>query len=332
MINLKLFPFDKVAYNSSIIIYGAGELGLSFSNQIKNLNYCNLLCFLDSRANSKKIDDYTIIFPNQISTIKYEYDYVVIASIAFKNEMYSNLTNLGVDKKKIICIDENYLLLDDRNKMTPANVDWDAYYNAVEKDAPSQFLHYFKPKLDRYNLAKPNSIVLDFACGRGRIANYFKDICQKVICCDSSTDALEFCQNRFKENTNVIYSISKSNGIQLENESIDFIYSWDAMVHFSYKSLDFYMSEFYRLLKNSGYAFIHHSNLINSEPFNNDIKDGIWDGKNKSEIWYENIGYRSNISKEEFAFIAKKHGFEIINQETIDWSAKNLDCISIIKK
>lgn len=330
MIKLKLFPFDKISSNSSIIIYGAGEIGFSFSEQIKNINYCNLECFLDSKVNSRKLNGYNVVSPDEIN--KFKYDYIVIASVAFKNEMYTNLIDLKVDKEKIICIDDNYLSVDDRRKMTPANVDWDAYYDAVEKGASSQFQGFFKPKLDEYNLINSDSRVLDFACGRGRMANIFKDICKEVICCDSSTEALEFCKKRFKGNNNVLYNISKAEGIQLESESLDFIYSWDAMVHFSYKSLDFYINEFHRLLKNGGYAFVHHSNLVNSEPFDKDKESGIWDGTSKSDIWNENIGYRSNISKEDFAFIAQKHGFEIISQEAIDWSAKNLDCISIIKK
>lgn len=330
MIKLKLFPFDKVRKGCSVIIYGAGEIGYSFSQQINNINYCNLVGFLDSRADSKKINGYDVFQPNEIHKLKY--DYVVIASMAFKEEIYSNLINLNIDKEKIICIDDKYLNLNDCRKKTPANVDWNTYYDAVEKAAESQFEMYIEPKIIGCNLLKCSDRVLDFACGRGRMTNIVKDMCKEIICCDSSEEALAFCKNRFEKDNNVLYNISQSDGIHLENESIDFIYSWDAMVHFSYKALDFYVNEFYRLLKKGGHAFIHHSNLVNSEPFEKDRESGIWDGENKSDIWNENVGGRSNISKEDFAFIATKHGFEIISQETIDWSAKNLDCISIIKK
>lgn len=333
MIKLKLFPFDKVNSNSSIIIYGAGEIGSSFSEQIQNINYCNLICFADKKAKSKKVNGYKVVLPDEIN--KFKYDYIVVASVEFKNEMYANLMDLKIDKEKIICIDDSYLILNDDTineckNIIPENVDWNDYYDAAENGAAFQFKKFLKPKLDKYNLINSNSRVLDFACGKGRMANIFKDICKELICCDYSVEALEFCKNRFKENNNVSYCVSKEEGIQLESEGLDFIYSWDAMVHFTYKSLDIYVNEFHRLLKNGGYAFIHHSNLINSEPF--DKESGIWDGKTRSDLWNENIEYRSNISKEDFAFIAKKHGFEMISQEAIDWNAKNLDCISIIKK
>ena len=38
------------------------------------------------------------------------------------------------------------------------------------------------------------------------------------------------------------------------------------------------------------------------------------------------------MSKDIFAYLAYRCGFEIIDQKEIDWGISNLDCISLIKK
>lgn len=41
---------------------------------------------------------------------------------------------------------------------------------------------------------------------------------------------------------------------------------------------------------------------------------------------------RSFMSKEVFAYLAYRAGFNILEQKIIDWEIKDLDCISLIQK
>ena len=45
-----------------------------------------------------------------------------------------------------------------------------------------------------------------------------------------------------------------------------------------------------------------------------------------------NPGGRNFMSKELFAYLAYHAGFEIIEQQVIDWSLKEMDCITLVKK
>lgn len=70
-----LFPFDKVPYNKRILLYGAGEKGHVFYQQLNRLHYCDEILWVDRNA-EYMIDDNI----RPISEIKsYFFDYAVIA-------------------------------------------------------------------------------------------------------------------------------------------------------------------------------------------------------------------------------------------------------------
>lgn len=94
-------------------------------------------------------------------------------------------------------------------------------------------------------------------------------------------------------------------------------------MHFSYKWLDFYIGEFFRIIENNGYVFIHHSNLSAT-----DVK--VENGK--SEIWSDNPGWRAPVSSKDVKYISEKHGFTVVEQNIIDWEVSNLDCITLLRK
>lgn len=330
MINYVLFPFDKVKKDSTIIVYGAGEIGKNFKEQIEATGFCRILYFIDKNADKiKYVDNIKCVTLNSLND--YKFDYLVIASLSYKEEIYNEILksmakNNDLIKEKIIPLDENYNIQINNYHCIVHNTpdwSWEKYYPEAELWSDMQFNKYIFPLLEKYNdLDIKSSTVLDFACGHGRIADKVKKLYKRVICSDISKDAINFCKERFKNDDNVNYLVNESNKIDLKDNSCNLIYSWDAMVHFSYKLLDIYTDEFYRILNKNGYAIIHHSNLVNAK-----------DITLKSDIWHDNIGSRSNVSAEDYAYIAKKHNFKLVEQMVIDWGGiKDLDCITVLKK
>ena len=193
--------------------------------------------------------------------------------------------------------------------------DWSEYYDTAEEYAASQW-----PIIEPYLRESPKpdlSIVLDFACGRGRIAARFADISGKLICVDMSVDAIAACRQRFAGNSNVECLVNGNGSIPVPSGSITFLYSWDAMVHFSTSELDEYFVEFKRVLKTGGMALIHHSNYAALSSV--------------ARPWTENPESRAYVSAEDVRRIAEKCGLSIVKQQVIDWSRANLDCITVLK-
>ena len=207
---------------------------------------------------------------------------------------------------------------------------WDDYYHIAEDYTDMHFSSFLFPMIEKHRF--PLEYVLDFPCGRGRIAEKlylrYGDAIIRIALCDANTEAVDFCRKRFAGNDSFDYAINEVEdeqciALNFQDSEFSFIYSWDAMVHFSYEWLDFYIGEFFRIAKPSGYALIHHSNLGSDE---------VCVDLNKSSNWKNNPYWRSIVSREDVGFIARKHGFGISDQTVIDWVIPKLDCITVLRK
>lgn len=97
-----LFPFDKVKKGSNIIIYGYGKVGKTYIQQLEKLNFCNVICIVDS-AYEKYQDNGGKIFPIE-HIVNKRYDYIVIANASddVKHKIKNVLmNNFNVEEKKI---------------------------------------------------------------------------------------------------------------------------------------------------------------------------------------------------------------------------------------
>ena len=98
-----LFPFDQVKKGSNIIIYGYGKVGKTYIQQLEKLNFCNVICIVDS-AYEKYQDNGGKIFPIE-HIVNKRYDYIVIANASddVKHKIKNVLmNNFNVEEKKII--------------------------------------------------------------------------------------------------------------------------------------------------------------------------------------------------------------------------------------
>ncbi|MBQ9301566.1 glycosyltransferase family 2 protein [Butyrivibrio sp.] len=95
-----LFPFDKIQQNEMVAIYGAGEVGRCYVEQIERLSYCKLKYWVDVRAenlNDRRIEPIQVLNAN-------DYDHVIIANSSQKtiNNIKNDLIGIGVRADKIV--------------------------------------------------------------------------------------------------------------------------------------------------------------------------------------------------------------------------------------
>lgn len=77
-----------------------------------------------------------------------------------------------------------------------------------------------------------------------------------------------------------------------------------------------YLKDIHRVLRKGGMALFHHSN--NTSDYKNSFFTAV-DG-------------RSYMSKDLFAYLSYRAGFEVVEQQVIDWGVKDLDCVSLVRK
>ncbi|MFQ2222642.1 class I SAM-dependent methyltransferase [Aeromonas enteropelogenes] len=323
--NIIMFPFDKVDKGATIAIYGAGEISKSFLSQLSGINYCQVAWLVDRKFESKEQQGKLVCLPPQMMDWQ-QPDQIVIASQAFKNDMSEYLLASGVSASKLITIEDAQEIdvldfIQARLSATPAVYDWGSYYKSAELAAQAQYKKFIKPILEELEGELDYSNVLDFACGEGRIAELMQERCQHLQLIDASVKAVDVCRKRFAKYPHVQVQCNAASALPQADSSLSLVYSWDAMVHFSYKSLDFYLCEFSRVLQPHGYVLMHHSNLA-----------ALTGHMRIFDVWSLNVNGRSNISKDDISFIAKHHGFKVVSQKVITWGIDNIDCITILKK
>lgn len=123
----------------------------------------------------------------------------------------------------------------------------------------SQWFNVIYPRIHSY---LPAAKILEIAIGHGRWTNYLKEYTGDLVGVDLAEKCVKFCRERFINNKGL--SFYKTNGTDLsmvEDASIDFIFSFDSLVHADFYIIKSYLAEMNRILKDGGTSFIHHSNL-----------------------------------------------------------------------
>lgn len=193
--------------------------------------------------------------------------------------------------------------------------DMDVYFERAESalstfwDDKSEFKRMFM-QLDLEN-------VIELACGRGRHVSQYLADAGKITLVDILAKNIDFCKERFSDCDKIRYY--KNNGYnleELEDNTYTALFCYDAMIHFEMLDIYQYLLDIYRVLVPGGKALLHHSN--------ND--------KDYKNAFDNNIGGRNFMSKDIFAYLSYRAGFEILEQQVLDWEEPDLDCLTLIQK
>lgn len=149
-----LFPFKTIPKNSKIILYAAGDVGKHYYSQIKTINYCEILLWVDkNNADGQIVKEVETIV--ELNTI--EYDYVVIAVQEKKTAIEIKTTlveKYGVAEEKIIHENLSYKTGGNSSVSTLTVDDLLYEQEVVEKEVVNYFyesmgdIDYFSPLIN----------------------------------------------------------------------------------------------------------------------------------------------------------------------------------------
>ncbi|MGN0497177.1 MAG: class I SAM-dependent methyltransferase [Lachnospiraceae bacterium] len=327
------FPIDKIKKDSSIAVYGRGTVGKSLVDWNLHYKWCNICWIIDKQANdvNKSYKGIPIISVEDFK-INMNVDYILLGSKEHEESMLADLEIIKYDNKKIIKLDSSLVSnevggtsdesatdLGEANYWGEDGLNW---YNKAEKFSWDTFKSTLEPIVNKYHLFEKKSIWLDFGCGEGRIANILKEHVLHIYCCDISERAISNCKKRFKHCENVTCFVNGSDNISIDSNKIDIVFSIGTMVHFDLREMNQYLGEMSRILKDGGMCIVHHSNWRETEDY--------FISKGTHSKGY----YRGDVSAKDVRLLARKNGFEIIEQRKIPWGdvQENIDCISVLKK
>lgn len=124
------------------------------------------------------------------------------------------------------------------------NKNYNRGYNSYIDDG--RYIETVKKIINYYNLSN-NSNVLEIGCAKGYLLNAFLDHGVKVTGMDISEYAIRNSDNTIKKFLKVI---DISNGIPLEDNSMDIIIAKEILPHIDPMKIDFVLSEIKRVCKN----------------------------------------------------------------------------------
>ncbi len=305
------------------IIYGAGKQGQAYYSFLKQRGLgSSVIGFCDRRFHEiGTIADKQVL---GYDTAK-KYNACFVIAIGDEETGKDIRKMLGADNQKYCSIDdfarEIQMSRVEFNRELCALFHEDSmeeyFINAESDDSVGVFWgdgSVFRRMFLKLNLEN----VIELACGRGRHVPQYLSSAGHITLVDILSKNIAFCQVRFKEQSNITYYQNDGYTLSaLASSTYTALFSYDAMVHFEMMDIYEYLVDIYRVLIPGGKVLLHHSN--------ND--------KNYKASFNNTKHGRSFMNKDIFAYLAYRAGFEVVEQDVIDWDGyRGIDCITLLEK
>jgi len=178
----------------------------------------------------------------------------------------------------------------------------------------------------------PAATILEIAPGFGRWTHYLKEHCENLWLVEKVDQCYQACCRRFANDPHIkIYQNDGYSLSMLPDNSIDFVFTFDSLVHDRHGFIDSYLRQLASKLKVGGKGFFHHSNL---GAYANSIRDRLPGSVRKllekAKILDWEHRRTPTMTAELFRSLCQQHGLHCVRQELINWRARRLiDCFSL---
>jgi pimeloyl-ACP methyl ester carboxylesterase len=199
-------------------------------------------------------------------------------------------------------------------------------------NSAAQWFGAILPRIQEY---LPASTILEIAPGFGRWTRYLKEHCKRLHVVDPDERCIAACRSRFAADSHLSYHVNDGRSLaMIPDRSIDFVFSFDSLVHVSRDAVEAYIDQFPKKLTDDGIAFIHHSNLGEyasrmAERFPERVRKLL----TKTKVLESDHQRDPNMTAELFRVLCAEQGLKCIRQEIINWRGRRLiDCFSIVTR
>ena len=210
--------------------------------------------------------------------------------------------------------------------------------------------------LPRIHAFVPCGSILEIAPGYGRWTRFLKDLCERLTVIDLSAGCIEHCRRRFASSNHITYFTNDGKSLDMiADQSVDFVFSFDSLVHAEADVLEAYLRQLARKLTPNGVGFIHHSNaarygfylsllkmkrpVTEGQPAggapngaHSPVRESLRRGKRfliERGLLINDCARALSMSAGLFEEYCNRAGLRCIGQEIINWSGSAvIDCIS----
>jgi cyclopropane fatty-acyl-phospholipid synthase-like methyltransferase len=210
---------------------------------------------------------------------------------------------------------------------TKAGEEWSEAWGGSE----AQWYGAILPRIARF---LPTGSTLEIAPGYGRWTEYVRRYCERLALVDLSVECIRACRQRFAGDDRITYHVNDGMSLSMiEDTSVDFVFSFDSLVHAESDVIARYLQELSTKLAPNGVGFIHHSNAGEYRRYFQ-VTGAIrprraLHGLFKARI-LDDWGWRAlSMTAREFREHCEAAGLQCITQELINWDTRRtMDCMS----
>ncbi|MGI9373993.1 MAG: class I SAM-dependent methyltransferase [Hyphomicrobiales bacterium] len=216
--------------------------------------------------------------------------------------------------------------------------DWSAHGEEWSAAWGGSKMQWYGSILPRIHSHVPSGRILEIASGYGRWTTFLKNLCGELILVELSEECLEASKQRFRGERHITFHLNDGRSLDMiADKSVDFIFSFDSLVHADLPTLKAYLSQFPRILSNNGVAFLHHSNLGEYEATYSAIRKvpQLWPllkrmGLVEKTLHKRDPGVRASDVKK----LIEEQGMTCTSQEIVHWGTKRtyLDCFTTLSR
>jgi ubiquinone/menaquinone biosynthesis C-methylase UbiE len=190
----------------------------------------------------------------------------------------------------------------------------------------------------------PARRVLEIAPGYGRWSSYLLGLSQSYTGVDLAETCVKACNERFSTARNATFAVNDGKSLPMVSDaSIDFVFSFDSLVHAEADVIESYLAELSRVLAADGIGFIHHSNLgtllaalIVARMIEKMLPRAQFVRRKLQRLGVIDWDHAraKSMTADLFARTCQKVGLVCVGQEIISWgdARKMIDCISLVTK
>jgi hypothetical protein len=213
--------------------------------------------------------------------------------------------------------------------MAKADYEWIAAGEEWSEPWGGSAAQWFGSILPRIHACLPADTILEIASGFGRWSSYLKSHCRQLHLVEPDAQCLEACRGRFGADPGISYHVNDGRSLEvIPNGSIDFIFSFDSLVHVGRETIEAYLGQFPAKLTENGRAFIHHSNL-GQFAMSRRVRALISRGKPVGVDHQRD----PEMTAELFRDLCERNDLKCVCQELVNWRGRRLiDCFSTIAR
>ena len=148
---------------------------------------------------------------------------------------------------------------------------------------------------------------------------------------DPAENCIEACRRRFGDDLRLSYHVNDGRSLaMIPDRSIDFVFSFDSLVHVPRDMVAAYVRQLADKLKDDGVGFIHHSNL---GEYASSVAERLPRRARKflvkAKVLDQDHQRAPDMTAELFRASCAEHGLTCLCQELINWRGRRLlDCFT----